>query len=661
MGKKKAIQAFLLTILCVSLTTAASLPITVNVDAKIEVTPKDGGGMQTFDVVGGEKKDLSITWTDEGWQNTESDCDFKIISKNNFFTDTSFTHNVSTNWNGALDLTLPKKPLPTDTAFIPVRSNVDVTITAKPIKMIKGGNPTDDFTFTIPKRTLDTLRLPVETNITIATLTDNTVFDNSVKFTLNSGRIDLSLPTTYLNSAVSLFSVSGKVIGTMNLTSQFKNSLSIWDVAAGVYILHIKSKNNVEYTKRFSHTGGRVLLATSFNKNSSSLLQSESRSEALLRAATATYDFIIDAKESNYNDTTIRQEFTGQMNGMRSFYLIDPNDTSAKLDQLVDEIDWEKLFPNRYGLGYGAYINDPLPEDTSKIQKLASDGDYDFYTYESLEKALANMSEIEVDLYQLEGHNYMHRIVWRNKKSGETRTMVNNVEYENYKKTSTENLIQTIDYGNFCSEGDITKRKQELAAFFGNISHETTGAGTEEKSKTWGLYWREEAAWQKGSTALGYVDEYPNELYKPSSNQSYHGRGPIQITHNVNYGQLSEFFYGDKQILLDNPGKLVPKKPEDATVAFMSAIWFWMTPQAPKPSCHDIMVGNWTANSEEAAKNWDKSKFGMTVFVINGGQECGNNNANDDRVVDRTEFYRRYCTVLGVADEDYCGCETMKP
>lgn len=658
MGLKRTSLTSFLTIILISLTTAATLPITVNVDAKVEVTPKDGGGMQSFDVVGGESKNLSITWTDEGWQNTESDCDFKIVSKNELFTDTSFTLTVSTNWNAALDIKMPQKPLPTDTAFIPVRANVDVTITAKPIKMIKGGNPTDDFTFTIPKRTLDTLRLPVETNITIATLTGNTKFDNSVQFAINNGRVDLSLPTTYLNSAVSLFSMSGKVIGKMDLASQYKNSLSIWDVAAGVYVLHIKGKNNVEYTKRFSHIGGRVLLATTFNK-SSSIVQSQNRTAELLRAATASYDFIIDAKESNYNDTTIRQEFTGQMNGMRSFYLIDPNDTSAKFDQLVDEIGWEELFPNRYGLGYGNYINDPLPDDTTKIIKNAADGDYDFYTYTSLEKAIEKMGEIEVDLYQLEGHNYMHRIVWRNKKSGETRTMVNNVEYENYKKTSTENLIQTIDYANFCSEGDIPTRKQELAAFLGNISHETTGGGTEEKKKTWGLYWREEAAWQKGSTALGYVDQFPNELYKPTANQSYHGRGPIQITHNVNYGQLSEFLYGDKQILLDDPSMLVPDKPEDATVAFMSSIWFWMTPQAPKPSCHDVMVENWTANSSEASKGWDASKFGMTIFIINGGLECGSGDGKSSPV-DRIEFYKRYCDVLGIAPEDYCDCGNMK-
>lgn len=181
--------------------------------------------------------------------------------------------------------------------------------------------------------------------------------------------------------------------------------------------------------------------------------------------------------------------------------------------------------------------------------------------------------------------------------------------------------------------------------------------GSAEKSKTWGLYWREEVKWQKGSTELGYVDQYPNALYPPSSGQSYHGRGPIQITHNVNYGQLSEFLYGDKQKLLDNPGILVPNKPEDATVAFMSAIWFWMTPQSPKPSCHDVMAGNWIPDSADIALNRDDSKFGMTVNIINGGLECGI--PNDSRVNDRIDFYKRYIEFMGEASEDDCDCNDM--
>lgn len=29
----------------------------------------------------------------------------------------------------------------------------------------------------------------------------------------------------------------------------------------------------------------------------------------------------------------------------------------------------------------------------------------------------------------------------------------------------------------------------------------------------------------------------------------------------------------------------------DPVVAWKAALWFWMTPQAPKPSCHAVMTG----------------------------------------------------------------------
>jgi len=39
--------------------------------------------------------------------------------------------------------------------------------------------------------------------------------------------------------------------------------------------------------------------------------------------------------------------------------------------------------------------------------------------------------------------------------------------------------------------------------------------------------------------------------------------------------------------LINNPD-IVGK---DASVAFRTALWFWMTPQNPKPACHDVMSG----------------------------------------------------------------------
>jgi len=91
----------------------------------------------------------------------------------------------------------------------------------------------------------------------------------------------------------------------------------------------------------------------------------------------------------------------------------------------------------------------------------------------------------------------------------------------------------------------------------------------------------------------------------------------------------------------------------------MSAIWFWMTPQAPKPSCHDVMTEKWVPSAEDISANRDKSKFGMTVNIINGGQEC-NRPDSEKKVEDRAKYYQRYIGLLGEQAESDCGCADMK-
>ncbi|MQI27744.1 hypothetical protein EI009_25945, partial [Escherichia coli] len=71
-----------------------------------------------------------------------------------------------------------------------------------------------------------------------------------------------------------------------------------------------------------------------------------------------------------------------------------------------------------------------------------------------------------------------------------------------------------------------------------------------------------------------------------SPGKKYYGRGPIQLTHNYNYGQAGQAIGED---LINNPD-LVSTNP---TVSFKTAIWFWMTPQANKPSSHDVITGRW--------------------------------------------------------------------
>lgn len=60
----------------------------------------------------------------------------------------------------------------------------------------------------------------------------------------------------------------------------------------------------------------------------------------------------------------------------------------------------------------------------------------------------------------------------------------------------------------------------------------------------------------------------------------------------------------------------------EGDVAMTAGIWFYMTPQNPKPSMHDVMTGNFVPNSVDLASNITAG-FGTTTNILNGGLECG--------------------------------------
>lgn len=105
--------------------------------------------------------------------------------------------------------------------------------------------------------------------------------------------------------------------------------------------------------------------------------------------------------------------------------------------------------------------------------------------------------------------------------------------------------------------------------------------------------------------------------------------------------------------LLLDPDKVA----EDVLMSFKTALWFWMTEQSPKPSCHDVMVGSWEPSPADIAAN-RLPGYGVCTNIINGGVECGH--GYNEQVYDRILFYKRYCDEFGVNYGDNVDCYDQK-
>jgi hypothetical protein len=205
----------------------------------------------------------------------------------------------------------------------------------------------------------------------------------------------------------------------------------------------------------------------------------------------------------------------------------------------------------------------------------------------------------------------------------------------------------------FLSEGNEIIRKRELAAFLANIAQETSGGWQTAPGGyfKWGLYFLEEDNTNKNN----FYNDTSKKNYPGIEGKYYYGRGPKQLTWNYNYGQFSEAWFGSKDTLLLHPELL----SEEPVLSFASAIWFWMTPQFPKPSCHDIMIGKWIPNVNDTLKG-RMPGFGATVNVINGGVECGTGSTMA-KTEYRYEYYQYFCKYFNVSTGENVSCADQKP
>ena len=193
-----------------------------------------------------------------------------------------------------------------------------------------------------------------------------------------------------------------------------------------------------------------------------------------------------------------------------------------------------------------------------------------------------------------------------------------------------------------------------------------------------GVYWVEEMGRTTNPDGTSPHQEYVSyeTPYKAVPGRSYYGRGIIQLSWNYNYGQFSEWLYNNgmmKDIITEKDTLL--KRPDYVAIhselAYLSGIWFWMTPQGPKPSSHDVMYGNvynvthdlrepglrprLDGGEVPAAKGESYNqavvayRLGTVTNIVNGGLEC--NGQNHDGPPQRASYYNAYAKYMNATIE----------
>lgn len=323
-----------------------------------------------------------------------------------------------------------------------------------------------------------------------------------------------------------------------------------------------------------------------------------------------------------------------------------PEAAVGRLGQLISQTDYETLFPYRFG-------SEGWKNCTATAQYYPDvTGLPDYYSYENLQEAVQTLANTIIKVQWYEGSEWCYRLIRLNKTTKEQKLIYSDPSFEEDWIVNSKELMTVVcDYGSFLAEGDLNTRKRELAGFLANISHETGGGnvqGEADESVT-GLYFNEEVGFI-GSSAIGYVQS-TGTAYLPVEGKSYHGRGPIQLSYNYNYGLCSDVLYGDSSILLNNPEKVT----QDGVLGFMTGIWFWMTPQPPKPSCHQVITGTWQPKAGAANAQYN-GNFGLTIIIINN--EAGQSENGTGAVARRARYYRTYAAKMGadITDEH---CDTV--
>ena len=190
-----------------------------------------------------------------------------------------------------------------------------------------------------------------------------------------------------------------------------------------------------------------------------------------------------------------------------------------------------------------------------------------------------------------------------------------------------ENFLKAIGkYPSICANAATCKKI--IANMFGHFGQETAG-----------LKYVEEI--NKATYCEGWQSAWAKVAYPCQSGKQYFGRGAKQLSHDFNYGAFSNAMFGTPMLLLKQP-ELVAT----TWLNFASGMWFFVTPQSPKPSILDVIEGRWKPNAVDKASGLVNG-FGTSIQIINGGLECAGG-PHPQKAVSRARYFKDYASKLGL-------------
>lgn len=208
-------------------------------------------------------------------------------------------------------------------------------------------------------------------------------------------------------------------------------------------------------------------------------------------------------------------------------------------------------------------------------------------------------------------------------------------DYESFITASV--LYQPLGFG---TTGGKHMQMKEIAAFLAHVGAKTScGYGVATGGPlAWGLCYNKEM-----SPSQSYCDDYYKYTYPCTPGAEYYGRGALPIYWNYNYGAVGKAL---KVNLLDHPEYI----EQNATLAFMAAMWRWTTPiKKSQPSCHDVFIGNWKPTKNDTLAKRVPG-FGTTMNILYGDQTCGQGDIDPMNTI--VSHYLYYLDLLGVGREE---------